>query len=370
MRKIKKYTSILLLSSMLVSSAQANGAPNAPKADIFVVENAKDIAIKLKYPAVVKPYKKVEVIARVLGTLKKKNFIEGQKVNKGDTLYEIEDDIYLAKVNEAKASLKMNEATFNNAKINWERVKKLFKQKAVSKEKRDNSLSLYEQSLASVALAKAKLHQAQIEYNYTKVKAPISGITSLKKIDVGALVQANVTKLVEITQNNKVYANFSIPMSDYRKIKSNLWTTKNNENLKLNLEINGQITQIEGVVDFTDVNIDARTSIVKMRAVFDNKDDLLMPGQFVRVIINNLQQEKTISVPQKAVLQNPMGTVVFVEKDGIATVKPVVVQSERDKNFIIKKGFLTPGDRVIVNNFFRIQPGSKVIADKIVNKGE
>lgn len=367
MKNIKKYTSILLLSLMSTNIYAAEKV-NIPKVDIFVVKPAKDIQIKLKYPAVIKSYKQVEVIGRVLGVLEKKNFTEGQMVHKGDILYEIEDSIYLAKLNEAKASLKMSEASLDNAKRNWERVKKLFSLKAVSKEKRDNSFSIYEQALASVALSKAKLNQAQIEFNYTKVKAPISGITSLKKVDVGTLIHANVTKLIEITQNDKVYANFSMPMSDYKKIKTQEWITVNNEKLKLSLEIDGKITSIEGIVDFTDINIDAKTSIVKMRAVFDNKNKILMSGQFVRVIINNLKQEKITTIPQKAVLQNPKGTIVFIEKDGVVGVRPVIIKNPRNQNFIIKNGMLKTGDRVIVNNFFRIHPGGKVLADKIVNK--
>lgn len=367
MKNLKIYTSILLLS-LISTNIYATENANIPKADIFVVEAPKDIQIKLKYPAVIQSYKNVEVIGRVLGVLEKKNFKEGQLVQKGDLLYEIEDSIYLAKLNEAKASLKMSEASLDNAKRNWERVKKLFSLKAVSKEKRDNSFSVYEQALASVSLNKAKLSQAQIEFNYTKVKAPISGITSLKKVDVGTLIQANVTKLIEITQNNKVYASFSIPMSDYKKIKNNEWITTNNEQLKLSLEIDGKITTIKGVVDFADVNIDAKTSIVKMRAVFDNSKKLLMSGQFVRVIIDNLKQEKITIIPQKAVLQNPKGTIVFTEKDGIVGVKPVIVKSSKNQNFIIKNGYLNTGDRIIINNFFRIHPGGKVLADKIVNK--
>jgi len=379
MKNIKQITSIVMLLSAICTTnifAKEAGAQKAmtmpvTKADIFIVEEPKDLAVTLKYPATVKAYKKVQVVARALGILEEKNFTEGQKVNKGDILYHIEDDIYIAKVEAAKASLQMSEASLDNAKRNWNRVKKLFKQKAVSSEKRDASLSTYEKNLAAVSLAKAKLKQAQIDLDYTKVKAPISGITGLKQVDVGDLVSYNPpSKLVEITQNDKVYVEFSVPMSDYKKIKTHLWSIKENKNINIDLEVDGKIIKKDGVVNFIDVNTDYKTSIVKMRAVFDNSDNFLMPGQFVRVVTNNIIQKGVITVPQKAVLQNPLGTIVFIEENGHVGVRPVVIGNTSKDKFIVVGGPLKSGDRVIVNNFFRLKPGAKVVADKIINKQE
>jgi len=141
--------------------------------------------------------------------------------DKGELLYEIEDDIYLAQLEAAKASLEISNANLNNATREWKRIKKLFSQKVVSIEHRDTSISAYEQALATVSLAKAELKQTQINLAYTKVKAPISGITGLKLLDIGDFVTNNPpSKLLEITQNDKVYVEFSAPMSDYKKIKN------------------------------------------------------------------------------------------------------------------------------------------------------
>ncbi|MCD6174082.1 MAG: efflux RND transporter periplasmic adaptor subunit [Sulfurimonas sp.] len=376
MRKTKLISSLLAATLMLGATTVFAGGPPAgahkmptPKADIYVVPKPTVLPITLKYPATVKAYKKVQVVARALGILEKKDFIEGQAVNKGDTLYEIEDELYKARAEAAKASLEMSSASLNNATRNWNRIKKLFSQKAVSSEKRDNALSSYEQSLAAVSLAKAQLKQAQIDLGYTKVKAPISGITGLKQVDVGNLVSYDPpSKLVEITQKEKVFVEFSAPMSDYKKIKNHIWSIKDNAPIKVTLEVDGKLLKKEGVVDFIDVNTNNQTAIVKMRAIFDNKDGFLMHGQFVRVITNNIVQNNVITIPQKAVLQNPLGTIVFIEDHGHVGVRPVVVGNVSGDKFIIAGGPLKSGDKVIINNFFRLKPGGEVVVDKTINK--
>ncbi len=376
MKKTKLITRIISTTVLLTATAVFAGGPPAgahkmptPKADIYVVPTPTVLPITLKYPATIEAYNEVQVVARVLGTLENKYFTEGQKVNKGDLLYSIEDDVYKAQVEAAQASLQMGKANLDNATRNWKRVKKLFSQKAISQEKRDNALSAYEQSLASVALAEAQLKQAKINLKYTKVKAPISGVTGLKQVNIGDLVSYSPpSKLVRITQNDKVYVEFSAPMSDYKKIKNHIWNIKDANQIKVSLEIDGKMYKQTGVVDFVDVNTNNQTAIVKMRAVIDNKDGYLMPGQFVRVITNNIVQNNVITIPQKAVLQNPLGTIVFIENHGHVDVRPVMLGNVSGDKFVVAGGPLKSGDRVIVNNFFRLKPGGEVVADKIINK--
>ena len=141
-----------------------------------------------------------------------------------------------------------------------------------------------------------------------------------------------------------------------------------NGKIQVDININGQTNKQSGFVDFIDVNIDQKTSTVKMRAIVENKDYTLIPGSFAQVVLNGIEQKNVITIPQKALLQNPLGTIVFVEKDGVATVKPVMVGNESGDKFIVAGGPLQSGDKVIVNNFFRIKPGSAVAIDKIINK--
>lgn len=362
---------LLTLSLLLLPVLSQAEAPKTatPKADIYIIPEAQALPIILKYPAQIKSFKNVTVVSRVLGILEKKYFTEGQKIKEGELLYTIEDDIYLAKVDAAKASVAMSQASLENASKNWERTKKLFLSKAVSEEKRDNSFSTYAQANASLALAKAQLRQAQIDLDYTKVKAPISGTTGLKQVDVGDLVFSNPpSKLIDITQNDKVFVEFSMPLSDYQNIKSRLWEIPQNAKIKVSLELNNKLTEHTGIVDFMDVNVDKNTATVKMRASVDNSDGYLMAGSFVRVILNDIVQKNVITIPQKAVLQNPLGTIVFVEDHGHVGVKPVIIGEETGDKYVVSGGPLQSGDRVIVNNFFRLKPGAEVVVDKTINQ--
>lgn len=359
----------LLVIPTMSFSAQPAKKMLAPKADIYVVPQPQNLPIILKYPAQIKSFQNIKVFSRVLGVLESKHFTEGQKVNQGDLLYKIEDDIYKARVAEATASVQMNEASMNNASRNWERIKRLYKTKSVSVEKRDDALSEYEQATASYALAKAKLTQAKIDLNFTNVKAPISGIVGLKKVDIGDLVTNNPPQeLTSITQNEQVYIDFSMPLSDYKNIKNNLWSLPEDKKVKVNIEINEKPTTYTGIIDFIDVNINQNTSTVKMRAIVNNSDSFLMPGNFIRVVLNDIVQKDVITIPQKAVLQNPMGTIVFIENGGKVGVKPVMIGKETGDKYVVAGGPLQSGDRVIVNNFFRVKPGGNVTVDKIINE--
>ncbi len=362
---------LLVLPTLMHAEDAPKAAMPAPKADVYIVPAPQALPISLKYPAQVLSLKNVQVVARVSGVLEKKFFEEGQKVKEGALLYKIEDSIYKAKVDAANASVQLAQAAFDNATRNWNRVKELFAKKVVSLEQRDNALSEYEQNQASLALAKAQLNQAQIDLDYTNVVAPISGIVGLKKVDIGDYVSPNMsTSLIEITQNDSVFVEFSMPLSDYMNIKNNIWSMPKETKPKISLQIDGKTTQSTGVIDFIDVNVNKETSTVKMRAVVDNSDGYLMAGSFVRVLLNDVTQKDIITIPQKALLQNPLGSIVFVEEKGIVAVRPVQISNEAGDKFVVTPGALKSGDKVIVNNFFRLKPGAAVAVDKVINEGK
>ncbi len=362
-------TFIALSTNLNAAGAPSGQQMSAPKADVYVVPEASDFAINLKYPASIEPLSQAIVYSRVLGVLEAMHFDEGQKVQKGQKLFTIEDDIYKAQVDAAQASLNMSEATLQNATRSWERIKKLYKSKAVTTEQRDTTLSTYENALASVSAAKAQLKQAKINLNYTKVKAPISGVTGLKAVDLGNLVTSNPPMaLVTITQNEKVNLDFSMPMSDYTNIKNGLWSMPDNGKIEVEVIVNGKPSGVKGYVDFIDVNTDENTSTVKMRAIVDNANQKLMAGSFARVILRGITQKNVITIPQKALLQNPMGTIVMIEDNGKVAVRPVAVGKESGDKYIVAGGMVKSGDKVIVNNFFRVKPGNPVTIDKVINK--
>lgn len=337
--------------------------------DVYKVLKPSNIPIVLKYPARLKSVKKVQVVARVTGTLIKKFYTEGQFVKKGDLLYKIEPDSYQAAVDGAKAQLQRALAMFNKAKRDWNRIKALYEENAVSQRERDAVLSVYEIAKADIANARANLKMATINLNYTSVKAPLSGITGLKCTDVGNFV-TNGTPLVTITKVNPIYAEFSIPniniIREKYYIKNGSWEKPTDGKIKAVIKINGKQYKETGFVNFIDTNIDIQTSTVKTRAIFQNLKRYLMPGEFIRIMLHGLIRKDVIMIPQEAVLQNPLGTMVFVVDKGKAQIKPVKLGETSGNYYIIEQG-LQEGNLVIVNNFFRVKPGMPVKVDKIIN---
>lgn len=373
MRFLSLYASVFLVAGTLFST-QASAAPNmppkmTPKVDVFIVGASKDMQIPLEYPARLSSIRDVTLTARVTGVLQKKYYTEGKMVKKGELLYKIEPDTYAANVESAKANLALENSKLDKAQKDWQRADGLFKDKAISEQEHDSAFYSYQSAKASVGVAKAALHKVSVDLGYTDVRATISGITGMKMADVGDLVKEG-TPLVNITQTNPIYAEFSIPDLNGLKKKYQLargnWSHLASAKLQASLEIDGKHYATMGRVDFIDSHLDKATSTLKARAVFENPTGALLAGSFVKVKLSGVVSKNIITLPQKAVLQSPLGAMVFTVQNGKAVPKPVKILDTTDQFFSVDG--VSPKDVVIVNNFFRVKPGDAIIVDKTINK--
>lgn len=335
----------------------------APEVDIYEVVSTVDIPMKLTYPARLKASGEVSVVARVTGLLLEKNFKEGDFVNKGDLLYKIEPDIYKAEVDILKNQVNIAAIQSEKAQKDYARAKASYDDKVLSEQDFDNAVSALDIAKANLEFAKSRLLQAEINYRYTTIKAPEAGFLGMEFLNTGNFVTPG-TKLINITEVDPVYVEFSMPDKDFKDIEEYFYG-KNSINFNLHI---GDKKMEKGVVNYRDISIDEKTSSVKFRGEVANKDGRLMPGDFARVTLENIEQKNVAKIPQKAVIQNPMGSIVFVSDNLTVGVRPVVVSGTDDKFFIIKNG-LKPGDRVIVNNFFKIKPGMQIREGKIEKGG-
>ncbi len=366
-----KILSALLLTSAVVSvsplSALEAQAPAATHVDVYVVPPAAQMPITLEYPARLKSIRSATVVSRVSGVLQKKMFTEGSYVKKGTLLYRIEPDIYAALVRERQADLALQESVQTKTTRDWERAQSLYKDKAISLKEYDAALSSYETAVAEVNAAKAKLASARVDLGYTDVRAPISGIAGIKTTDLGNVVTPG-TPLVTITQTDPIHAEFSIPDTDFIKAQeahaNGSWSRSLQTKLSATVSVKG--VNASGRVDYVSPVISEKTGSVQARALFENKNGRLVPGSFGRVKVGGIVRNGALTVPQKAILQNPLGTIVFVIEEGKAAARPVILGDASGENFIVKKG-LKAGDTVIVNNFFRVRPGAAVEIDKTIN---
>ena len=374
----KKYMSQIGICSIILGMFIFNGCTDTKgnssqnistmpplKVATFQVK-ANDVSVSVEYPAKIKSMQQVNVVARVNGILEKKNFIEGNFVKEGELLYQIDSTRYEALMQEALADVEVKTATLKQATREWERIKILFEQDSTSQKERDSALSAYETAQASLKASQANLKKAQIDFGYTKVKAPISGLTSLNAQDLGSYVGSTTESmnLTTITQMNPIYVEFSLPDIELFKkrfiMNNGNWNNISQAKLAVSLNFSDDsVYEQKGTLDFIDSFVNNETSTVKARATFLNPKNDLIPGLFVRVKIDGLVYKNAINIPQIAVLQDATGAFVYIAKENQAVKTPVKIGNIVNDTYIIDSG-LNEGDIVITNNLTKLKPGSSI----------
>jgi membrane fusion protein, multidrug efflux system len=320
---------------------------------------SSDIPVSLTYPAKIKSVAQIDIVARVDGILEKKYFKEGDFVKEGDLLYTIDSSRYKALVDEAIAQVDVQKANFKEAKDNWTRATNLFETNAISTKDKDAAVATYNAAKANLNLAEATLKKAQIDLSYTQIKATISGKTSINNQDIGNYVGSSDTnrKLITITQTNPIYVEFSLPDIELLKNRYSFenanWNNIQDAKLPVKLKNSKDEDYSEvGVLDFLDNFVDNETSTIKARATFSNKDNNLVSGLFTQVSIGGLIYKNAIVVPQKAVLQDALGSYVYVIKDGMSEKKSVKVGDTYEDKYIV--GGLENNEIVITDNLTKL----------------
>ena len=367
-----KFCSILLIIFILngCENTKENDSQNISEMPPLEVNTYQvklnDIPVSMEYPAKIKSMQQVNVVAKVNGTLEKKNFTEGNFVKEGEVLYQIDSTRYEALMQEALADVEMKTATLKQATREWERVKILFEQDSTSQKEKDSALSAYETAQASLKASQANLKKAQIDLGYTKVKAPISGFTSLNKQDLGSYVGSTNESMIltTITQTNPIYVEFSLPDIEFLKkrfiMNDGNWNNISQTKLPVSIILSdGLIYEEKGTLDFIDSFVDNETSTVKARATFENPKNDLISGLFVKIKIDGLIYKNAISIPQTSLLQDTTGAFVYIAKDNQAIRTPIKIENISKDTYIINDG-LNEGDIVITNNLTKLKSGSSI----------
>lgn len=309
----------------------------------------------------------VDVRAQVGGILTKQIYVEGSTVKEGDILFLIDPAPFQATLDEAEAALEDAKARFKYAESEWTRVKGLFKKKAVSTKERDEALANFEQMRALVEKSEAAVVLAKINLGYATVRAPIAGITSQAKQTVGNLIgtTADTNLLTQMTQLDPIYVDFSYPDAailkfQQLKAKGKISTPKN-LSFKATLKLaDGRDYPYEGVVDFTESEINQKTGSVDARVVIPNPKGELLPGQFVRATIKGIVLKDVILIPEKAIMQGPRGTFVFiVDPQNKAHVQPITLGIPVNHEVVVEEG-LKAGDIVITEGMIHVHPEGPV----------
>ncbi len=364
-------TGIAGLSSLLLTACggeQPGGGSQTPPPPVTVAEvTPGDIEINREYAARVRAVREVEVRARVGGILEKRMYEEGQYVEHGDLLFTIEAEPYEIALRQAEADLANARANRRQAEREWLRVSGLFDRNAVSERERDNAESTLELAQAQEELSRSRVADAVRNLDYTRVQAPLAGSTGLETLSEGSLIEAG-QPLTRLIQQNPVHVRFSLPESDaalHREARRA--RTRNEESALHRREVrlrlpDGEWYSEPGVLDFTDAAIDARTGTITMRAVFENPEGDLIPGQFVRVRVTLEELTGVFAIEPTAIGEGPEGPRVFILiEDDTVESRNVELGPVVDGRQIILSA-LEDGERLVVNGHAALQEGMTVSA--------
>jgi membrane fusion protein (multidrug efflux system) len=344
--------------------------PQAPPAEVgVVVVKPQRVALTTELSGRTSPNLIAEVRPQVNGIIKKRVFTEGGDVKVGQVLYQIDPATYQAAYASAKAAEARAEASMNAVRLKSQRYRDLVAIKAVSQQDNDDAQASLKQAEADVASAKAAVETARINLAYTRVTAPISGRIGRSTVTDGALVTANQTgALATIQQLGSMYVDVTQSSAELLKLKQNLASglMKNNGSaqarVKLLLE-DGSAYPLPGTLKFSEVTVDQSTGSITLRATFPNPKQTLLPGMFVRAILEEGVSEDAILIPQRGVSRNPKGeaVVMVVGVGEKVEPRPIKVVRTLGENWLVSDGLKT-GDRVIVEGLQKARPGTVVKA--------
>ena len=316
--------------------------------------------------------REVEVRARVTGILLTRNFKEGERVKKGQSLFTIDPKPFEAALARAVADVAAAEARLEQARRNAARMKPLYAEKAVSQKENDDAVSAEQIGAADLKAAQARLTEAKLNLEYTKVEAPVSGITTRALPSEGTLISGPNVLLTSVVQVDPIWVNFGMPDNEQARMQKDVQagTLKLPKNFEVELRFSdGSIYPQRGKLDFADVRVSTATGTRESRAEVPNPDGFLRPGQFVRVVLKGASIPNAVTVPQRSVMEGPQGKFVYVVNEkSQAEARPVEAGQWAGERWIITSG-LKGGERVIVDGVMKIGPGAPVkVADKPAEK--
>ena len=364
---------VALLFSLSACDRGASGAAGAggmpPAAVTYQAVALQAIDVEQEYVGQANGSREVEIRARVNGIIEKRLYQEGSVVQAGTPLFRLDRAAYAAAAAQAEAALASSDATLKQAEREYHRLKPLIEAKAISQKEWDGAASALEIAQAQQKQAQAQLTSARVDLSYTTIVAPISGAIGRALKVEGALANAaSDSLLATMAQTDPIHVNFSMTESDRNSARAELASGA------LALPTSGYVVKLKtsdgkplrsaGKLNFLDYKADANTGTYAARAEFPNADGALTPGQFVRVVLSGAKRPAVIVLPQRAVLDGPMGKYVYVVgkgKDGKPAAEPrpvtpgewVSLEGKERNAWVIRSG-LKAGDPVIIDGTARI----------------
>ena len=362
----------LLLIPLFFSSVIITACDNKPtvkttmEPEVGVVTLVpSSVNIKSELPGRALAFEIAEIRPQVGGIIIKRNFVEGDKVSKGESLYQIDPAPLQARLDSAKGALAKAQATANNVRLTLNRQSALIQSNYVSRQDYDTTRSQLNEAQANVAVAKADLEQATINLRYANVTSPIDGISGKSSVTVGALVTANQeNSLVTVQRLDPIYVDLTQSVQDFLRLKEEKANGKiAQQQGKIPVELmleNGKPYRHTGTLQFSDPAVDETTGSVTLRAIFPNPEGEILPGMYVTALLDEGSQQNVLMVPQQGITHNEQGkaTALILDQENVVQLREINAVKAVGNQWLVTAG-LRPGDRVIVSGLQRIRPGSK-----------
>ncbi|HVF95526.1 MAG TPA: efflux RND transporter periplasmic adaptor subunit [Sphingomonas sp.] len=357
---------------LLLSVAACGGKPPeqpqmGPTQVGYVVVREQPVTLTTELPGRTAAYETSEVRPQVNGLILARLFEEGDTVRAGQPLYRIDSAPYAAQVASARASLARARASIASSAALVRRYGELVKINAIARQDYENAITTSQQAQADVAAQQAALRTAEIDLRRTTITAPISGRIGRSVATTGALVStAQTTALATIQRLDPIFVDVSQSSVDLLRLRQQVMAGQiargGNARVRLKLE-DGSTFPVEGVLKFADVTVDPSTGSQTIRAIFDNKNKLLLPGMYVRAELVQGVQSQAMLVPQRAVSRDERGSATVMVVGRGDKVEPRVLKTSRTvgDSWLVTEG-IKPGDRVIVEGGMMLRPGMPVKA--------
>ncbi len=362
-------TLVLILAAACTSAPAAQPPPRGPGEVGIVTLKTEQITLQAELAGRTAPSLVSELRPQVSGIVKARTFVEGAHVKAGQVLYQIDPAMYRAVGDQASADLSSAQAALDQAKTRNERYAKLAAIEGVSKQEADDARAQVQLATAAVAQKQAALAAARINLDYTSIKAPISGRIGKSSVTAGALVTANQPEpLATIRSLDPIYVDLTESSEERLRLRAQLGAgTLQAGTTKVKLKLgDGSLYPLDGTLEFAEVAVDEATGTVTLRATFPNPDDILLPGMYVRAVLDQGIQQAAILAPQQGITHDAKGNATALVVSDKGTVEPRTLVADRaigDK-WLVTSG-LAAGDKLIVEGLNKIGPGMPVHATEV-----
>ncbi|MCP4410020.1 MAG: efflux RND transporter periplasmic adaptor subunit [Gammaproteobacteria bacterium] len=355
-----------LFLSVLITACQDSVPDPAESKPLEVVAytiEAQDTPVSFEFVGKTASSRRVEIRSRVEGFLEKRHYTEGEFVENGDLLFEMDRKPFEAKLQASKAELAQQQARAATAKINLNRARPLVKKKAVAQKELDDAQGTYRTAAAAVEVAQANVVQAELNLGYTMIASPVSGLSSFATQREGAFIGKGADPLTYVAQVDPMWIEFSVSENQLLKQreneKSGLLKLPEDDGYEVEVVLaDGSVYPHKGKITFADASLSEETGTFLIRAEVANPQTLLRPGQFVRAWIKGAVRPKAVLVPKRAVQQGPKGSFIWViNKEDKAEFRPITVGNWYQDQWFVDEG-LNDGETVVVEGAQKVRAGA------------